>query len=118
MTRAKERPTGPAYVEPREPRPFDVTLTEEERRALAGRFAEADDALELALEAERERKRAVREELDALRGAKRALRAAMRSGIERRVVICEWQIRDGGERVLVRTDTGEIVETQAQRVLT
>jgi hypothetical protein len=119
VSRAKDapRPTGPAYHTQRETRPFDVTLTDEERAALAARFAQADDELEAALEAARERKRAERETLDALRGAKREIRAAMRSGIERRQVICEWQIRDGGERVLVRTDTGEIVETQAQRVL-
>lgn len=118
MSRAKEapRPTGQAYVEPRETRAFDVTLSDEEKRELARRFTDADDALEAALEAERVRKRGVRETLDGLRAAKRDLRAAMRTGIERRQVICEWQIRDGGERVLVRLDTGEIVETQAQRV--
>lgn len=108
---------GPAFSSPREVRPFDVTLTEDERRDLSRRFEEADDALEAASESERERRKGVRAELDVLREAKRAIRAAMRSGIERRQIACEWSVREGGVRVLVRTDTGEVIEEEAQRVM-
>ena len=109
---------GPAYTHPREIRPFDVRLSDEEKRALSSRFAELDDALEAALDAEKERKKAARGAIDDLRAQKRAVRDAMRSGVELRQIPCEWQTREGGERVLVRLDTGEVVETQAQRVLT
>jgi hypothetical protein len=119
MSRGKvpQPKAGPSFHSPREVRPFDVELSADERADLSARFAAADDDLEAALSEERERKKAVRERLDAIREAKRAIRAAMRSGIERRQVICEWSVRDGGARVLTRTDTGEVIEEQAQRVL-
>lgn len=97
-------------------RVFNDALTDAEKGALATRFAAADDALEEALALVAERRRADREKLEGLRAEKRAIREAMRSGVERRTVVCTWHARNG-ERVLTRDDTGEVVDISAQRVL-
>lgn len=95
-------------------RMLPVKLTEQEQRdkgkALAHVFAEYRKTQADKKEAAASYKELEQAQLEQLEG----LREIVSSGYEGRVVVCRWSYDwDRGKRSLIRTDSGEVLETEA-----